>query len=358
MSLLITIMTNKRVHKKILRRYINQIKKVLLIIKKRFLRLFLGEFREWGLYTLDNALSYKFEALYCGIRINKKHPLNESNFRRNIHRLEKGLSHSQIKETFADKYILKTVEALKRDYVLNDFGYSTRAWGYSVLNCYFNHGGNLKNTKEAYELFKTIRSPNLDADLVPYNEQSRPTLSVKYNSLYALALRRRSIRFYLDKSVEPDVIKKAMKIAAFSPSACNRQSFKFLFFNKEEFVQKVLETAGGISGYEIPSVVIVVGSYGGYFDERDINVPIIDSSLAIMAFLFALETLGLSSVCINWANVKTKDEKIRQLLMLEKDDFIVLLIGVGYPSPDGKIPSSVKKDVGELLLINERIIET
>jgi nitroreductase len=173
--------------------------------------------------------------------------------------------------------------------------------------------------------------------------------------LYQLALRRRSVRFYLHKKVEPHLIQEAMKIAALSPSACNRQAFKFLFFNEENIVEKISNVPLGIQGYKLPSIIVVTGSYRGYFDERDINAPIIDSSLAVMSFLFALETLNLSSVCINWANLIEKEQKIREIIELDKDEFIVMFIGVGYPSPEGKIPYSAKKEVKDLLLVNQRI---
>ena len=74
-----------------------------------------------------------------------------------------------------------------------------------------------------------------------------------------------------------------------------------------------------------------------------------------MSFLFALESLNLSSVCINWANLIDKEQKIRKIIDLEKDEFIVMLVGIGYPDPKGKIPFSAKKDIEEMLFFNQRI---
>jgi len=314
-----------------------------------------NKYLSWSIHIINNRLRYKFEALYCGILINRSTKANLYNFRRNIHRIEKGLSFPQRKDVFAEDYILETVNFLEANKSTGVFDSNTKAWGESVLDLYFQTCQHSDKIEEAYKLYKAVRSQSNFATWIPYRGDSRPKLSVEYESLYQLALRRRSVRFYLPKIIEADLIKKAMKIAALSPSACNRQSFKFLFFNDNNLVRKISQIPGGVSGYDIPSVIVVVGSYRGYFDERDINAPIIDSSLAVMSFLFALETLGLSSVCINWPNLLEREEKIRQLIHLEKDEFIVMLIGVGYPSADGKIPYSAKKDLEELVLINQRI---
>ncbi|RCJ25522.1 hypothetical protein A6770_27705 [Nostoc minutum NIES-26] len=319
-----------------------------------------NRFLFWSIYVINTKLRYKFDALYYGLLINKNSQANLYNFRRNIHRLEKGLSYQHIKSLFAEDYIWETVYYLKEDEELGLFDANTKKWGESVLDLYFQTCQHSDKIREAYELYQTIKYETNESnclDWIPYTSDSRPALSINYEALYQLALRRRSIRFYLKNEVDPVLIKKAMDVAALSPSACNRQSFKYLFFNEKRLVKEIAQIPGGVTGYEIPSVVVVIGSYRGYFDERDINAPLIDSSLSVMAFLFALETLGLSSVCINWPNLPDREKKMRQLIYLEPDEFIVMLIGVGYPFSEGKIPYSAKRSIENLIMVNERIIK-
>jgi nitroreductase len=311
----------------------------------------------WSVQIVKNRLRYKFDALYFGISMNQASKANLHNFRRNIHRLEKGLSYQTIKDVFAEDYILETINYLKEAKTKNTFDQNTVAWGEAVLELYFKTCKHTERIATAYQQYQNLNVNNCYPGWVPYSEHKRPKLEITYDSLYQLALRRRSVRFYLDKKIEPHIIQQAIQIASQSPSACNRQSFKFLFFNDKPFVDKLAALPGGVVGYELPSIVVVIGSYRGYFDVRDINAPIIDSSLATMAFLFGLETLELSSVCINWPNLPDREEKIRQLIHLEKDEFVVMMVGVGYPDANGKIPYSAKKALSDLLLINERIIK-
>ncbi|MGV2826788.1 nitroreductase family protein [Myxosarcina sp. GI1(2024)] len=309
----------------------------------------------WSLNLIDSRLKYKFDALYWGIKLNQEEKNNLHNFRRNIHRLEKGLSYPSIKNVFAEDYILETVVFLRENEKKATFDENTKSWGIAILNLYFEVCDHTEKISEAYNLFQTLSLRNKHSNWIPYKSKNRPELLINYRDLYQLALRRRSIRYYLDQPVEPCLIQEAMKIAALSPSACNRQSFKFLFFNQRNLVYEISQIPGGVGGYELPSLIIVIGRYAGYFDVRDINTPIIDASLASMAFILTLETLGLSSVCINWPNLPDREEKIRQLIHLERDEFVVMLIGVGYPEPNGKIPYSAKKDLNKILCINQRI---
>lgn len=328
-----------------IKRYKSYLRVALVIIK--------GKRVIWAFSLINDRLSYKFDALYWGITLNRETKNNVHNFRRNVHRLEKGLSYQKIKDLFAEDYIIETVNFLKEDRELNTLDASTRSWGISVLDLYFATCTHSTKISEAYRLYQNLEFKPINGKYIPYLSSNRPTLSVSYKSLYQLALRRRSIRYYLHKPVEPHIIQEAMQIASLSPSACNRQSFKFLFFNEAEKVSRISSIPGGVNGYELPSIIIVVGKYRGYFDVRDINAPIIDASLAVMAFIFALETLGLSSVCINWPNLPDRERNIRQLIELEQDEIVIMMIGIGYSDPVGKVPYSAKKDLDNLLSINK-----
>jgi nitroreductase len=96
--------------------------------------------------------------------------------------------------------------------------------------------------------------------------------------------------------------------------------------------------------------VVVVGRLRNFADERDRHLIYIDSALAAMGFILALETLGLSSCMINWPDLPDKEGQMATLLALEPDERPVFLIAVGYADPSGKVARSVKKPVGELLV--------
>lgn len=303
-------------------------------------------------------LRYKFLALKNGVTLNKLSKRNVFNLRRDIHRIEKGLSYPSYKKIFAADYILNTVNNFNiclEDGLLDE---STKSWAYSVLKLYFeviSEFSDYPNVESAKALFQKISNGIEILKETPYPSSSRPISNITYDELLNLSIRRRSVRYFTEKEVSIDVVRKAYDIAKYAPSACNRQAFQFLFYNDPEIVKKLSAVPGGVSGYELPSVVVVVGRYDGYFDIRDINAPIIDSSLAIMSFLYAAETLGLGTVCINWPNLLDREEKIRKIINIESSEVVVMLIGLGYPLDTGKVPFSGKRPSDYVVIENGRL---
>ena len=96
-----------------------------------------------------------------------------------------------------------------------------------------------------------------------------------------------------------------------SPSACNRQPFQYIILDEKDAINKISTLPMGIKGYEsqIPVFVVVIGNLDAYAEERDRHAIYIDASLANMSLILALETLGLSSCCINWPDIEEKEIK-------------------------------------------------
>jgi len=332
----------------------NQIKGYLLSTKGFFTLARDGRL-DWLTNISESRLKYRLSALQAGVTINRSGQADDFNLRRNIHRLEKGLSYRSQKSSFAESYILETVDYFEKARSLSPHDNNLLQWSSAVLAEYFQTIEHTPIIREAYEKYRKLKPVDCNDSWYPYIEATRPDLSVTYEDLLQLSHRRRSVRTYLDKPVTFEVVKKAMAVAALSPSACNRQPFQFLFYNDKEIVEEIAQIPGGASGFLLPSLVVVVGRYRAFFDERDATVPVIDSSLSVMSFLFACETLGLSTVCINWPNLPDRDKQIRNIIAIEEDEFIVLLIGIGYADPEGKIPFSAKHEVDELISLNARL---
>ncbi len=145
-----------------------------------------------------------------------------------------------------------------------------------------------------------------------------------------------------------------MQVALLAPSVCNRQPFEFRIFDDRALVKKVIEIPFGLAGYghNVPVVAVVVGQQRHFFDERDRHLIYIDSSLAVMGFLLALETLGLSSCCVNWPDIESQEKEMASLLGLSPDERPVMLLAIGYPDLDGMVANSTKKSLSQLRHFN------
>lgn len=298
---------------------------------------------------------------YLALKENKP---NEFFLRREIHRLEKGLIMKERRPVFAVDYISGIVENYKilceahhkdSSTVDSDLIY----WANSVIKTYFNSVDNHPVIEQAKKTFSDVNhltngSANSE-DLVPFIRSVREYNSIRFEDLYKLAWQRRSVRWYLDKEVSRELIEKAISIATLSPSACNRQPFEFRIFDVAEKKNLVGAVPMGIKGFytNVPVFVVVVGKLSAYISERDRHVMYIDCGLASMSFMFALETLGLSSMPVNWPDIEALERKMEKIIDLEDDERPLMLIGVGYADPNEKIPYSQKKSPGYLIRYNQ-----
>ncbi|MEX0914056.1 MAG: nitroreductase family protein, partial [Demequina sp.] len=114
-----------------------------------------------------------------------------------------------------------------------------------------------------------------------------------------------------------------------------------------EDVQRVAGIPMGASGYahQIPTVIVVKGDLSNYFSPRDRHVPYIDASLATMGFIYALETLGLSSSVINWPDLEPLEAKMAKTLGLKPHERVIMLLAVGYADPESLVAYSKKKSL-------------
>lgn len=279
--------------------------------------------------------------------------------RRNIHRLEKGLTMQPRKNIFAEDYIIETVQMYRvciDHYINNNYSFNDELlWASDVLKLYFEsvqENDTINRAKKQF--YNSIPVTPEEHHKIPYIRNSHELPSVSYGDLYKLAVRRRSVRWFIQKPVPRDVIDKALQIANLAPSACNRQPFEFRIFDDPEKVKRIAVLPIGTPGYahNIPCIAVVVGKLRAYFSERDRHGIYIDGSLATMSFILALETLGVSSCCINWADIGKREKKMQHELSLSDDDRPIMLIAIGYPDPDALVAYSQKKELDELRRYN------
>ena len=145
------------------------------------------------------------------------------------------------------------------------------------------------------------------------------------------------------------MIDKAVEVAVQSPSACNRQPYRFVVFDDPASVAQASRLPMGVAGFDhnFPAIVAVVGRLRAYPHVRDRHVIYIDGALAAMSFMFALETQGVSSCSINWPDIPEREEAAAKLLKLDPDERIVMFISLGYAADTGLVPYSQKLSLEE-----------
>lgn len=319
-------------------------------------------------YSMINFLTFNREqfAVLRGrrdyYRNLKKLRRSHTELRRNIHRIEKGLLMQPRRDVFALDYIGETLgfyeKAIQRcGQPFPDMETGELAWAHGVLHEYFDTVDHANPViASAYARFEKSLphfSPD-DRGKVPYARAHGERSNVAYEDLLKLAMQRRSVRWYQQRPVPRELVDKALLVARQSPTACNRLPYEFRIFDDKEMVSKVAAIPFGTAGYahQIPTIAVVVGRLSHYFSARDRHIIYVDSSLASMAFMLALETLGLASSAINWPDFEPLEHKMQKTLGLDSDERAIMLIAIGYPDPEGKVAFSEKKSLDVLRSYN------
>lgn len=304
------------------------------------------------------AASRKFDremdAVLAGQRANRKASRDRKaryNLVRNIHMLEKGLTMQPRRRSFAHAYIADAVQQYGSLTAAGGLGAAERAWATDVLEAYFaaTAESDAPEVTKARQAFDALRSePSYVAGPGDSGPHAFPELApqVSIEDLEQLARTRRSTRWFRPDPVPRDVVDNAVRVAMESPTACNRQPYRFVIAEGDA-VQPIAAIPMGTRGYseQIPGIIVVVGDLSAFFDERDRHVIYIDSCLASMGLLLALQTQGVATCCINWPDIAEREQQMQRVLGLAPHERVIMLIAYGYADPQGLVPYSAKREL-------------
>ncbi len=276
--------------------------------------------------------------------------------RKNIHRIEKGLVMPYQRSTFAREYIGETVGFYKKSIEQCSVEQLPLEviWSRDVLLHYFDLVNGDPLISKAKEAFFALEKKGHVPQSIPYlrGEQNTP---VSHADLQLLARQRKSTRTFLKKPVPRDLVDKALEVAVRSPSSCNRQSTHYRIYDEPALCREMSYLPLGAISFadNIPMICAVTGDLSAYFYERDRHSIYVDGCLSAMLFMLALETVGLASCPLNWAEIDGIDRKFESKIGIPKHERAIMFIAIGYPDPKGCVTYSERKELDLLRSYNK-----
>jgi nitroreductase len=148
-----------------------------------------------------------------------------------------------------------------------------------------------------------------------------------------LLRKRRSIRKYTDKVIEPEKIELLKEAVLRSPSSRSFDPWEFILVDDRELLKQLaLSKPHGAGFLEGAALGIVVCA-----DEHKSDVWVEDCSIASILLQMAAQSIGLGSCWIQIRNRKfddrmTSEDYIRNLLNLPGYLKVESIIALGYPA--------------------------
>jgi nitroreductase len=155
---------------------------------------------------------------------------------------------------------------------------------------------------------------------------------------------RSSMRGYKATDVEEDKLKKILEAARLSPSASNRQEWKFIVVKSKETKKKLAKAAFGQSFIgEAPVVIVACGTETKAIMACGQPAYTVDVSIACAFMILQAYELGLGTCWIG----AFKEDETKKILNIPEHVRVVAVIPLGYPNqpPSQKFRNSLDQIV-------------
>ncbi len=139
---------------------------------------------------------------------------------------------------------------------------------------------------------------------------------------------RSSVRAYKATDIEEDKLKKVLEAARLSPSASNRQDWKFIVVKNKEIKKKLAKAAFGQSFIgEAPVVIVACGTDSKAVMGCGQPTHTVDVSIACAFMILQAQELGLGTC---WIGAFNEDE-VKRILKIPEGVRVVAMTPLGYP---------------------------
>lgn len=157
--------------------------------------------------------------------------------------------------------------------------------------------------------------------------------------------KRRSIRKFLSKPIPKKVINELAEALIWAPSAGNLQSRRFYFVFNQKIKEELAEASRDQWSFIAKAPLVIVGclnfNASERYGERGKELfAICDVSLSIQNLMLLAYSEGLGSVWVGAFD----EEKVTEILKLQKNLRPIAIIPVGYPAEKPYAPPRLSKD--------------
>jgi len=155
---------------------------------------------------------------------------------------------------------------------------------------------------------------------------------------------RSSVRAYKATDVEENKLKKILEAGRLSPSASNRQEWKFIVVRDKETKKKLAKAAFGQTFIgEAPVVIVACGTESKTIMACGQPAYTVDVSIACAFMILQAYELGLGTCWIG----AFKEDEVKKILKIPEEVRVVAMTPLGYP--DQPPSQKSRKDLDQIV---------
>lgn len=254
-----------------------------------------------------------------------------------VHVIEKGLSLKDCRPGFGvpkvvsildmlskyyDKYedqeiLVFTLSIIKR-YI--EFNESENALDVNIKVMYQN----LESKIKSWDAYKNL----LGGEIYLTKAETMKATDIPY---FNFVKSRHSVRSFTNEPVSKELLTKALEIASYTPSACNRQPWGVHVFTQKKNIIDILDIQTGARQFkDMVGALIVVTSTRKAFFSGENNQWYVNGGMYSMSLMYALHSVGLGCIPLNLGISDDKLKKMWKLGNIKSDEAPIVLLAVGH----------------------------
>ncbi len=282
----------------------------------------------------------------------------------NYHKIEKALALPEIKPLFGLEYIDSVLDLMEKWVQLTgDLDAIVFRGAYASLVSYRECVAETLTRKypdlihRIDEIITDYRESGEDLDIGGTLKITAKELQTANQSIHFedFVLQRHSVRNFSSINVPDSVIIKAVKIAQRSPSVCNRQCSRIHVFSSDAAKAIVLRHQNGNKGFghKANRVILITADTRSFVSSGERNQAFIDSSLFAMTLIYAFQSQGVTSCCLNTCTSYFQDIALRRACRIPKWEIPIMMIAIGYPPDSVTVAASARVSTESILTFQD-----
>lgn len=257
-----------------------------------------------------------------------------------IYSVEKGLSVQDYRYGAGKKAVQQIIEILKdysEKYNIEKIEYRTAL---CVCDLWVKKNKNMVDIEEIEAKLNDL--PGVANELAGIENRIYSEAGKRFEEIVR---ERKSVRHFSKVPVELDRVYKAIDLARYTPSACNRQGWKVRIIQNELIKNEVLINQNGNRGFgnEIDKLLLITYDLRYINIEREWHQAFIDGGMYAMSLLYALQYMNIASITLSASLYMEQEDNVRNLLHLNEAEVLIVYIGIGNYAEKYQVPLSNKK---------------
>ncbi|WP_321996246.1 nitroreductase family protein [Draconibacterium orientale] len=272
----------------------------------------------------------------------------------NYHTIEKGLSMHELRLGFGKEKISKILERIKQYIAKNyDTEKSQFIAACSVLLRYyqihqesnFDIGSYFKIRD--FEIINRYADTEIGGNIYCNSASYFENNSANYEKF---SKSRHSVRQFSSEKVDTKLIKEAVELAKYCPSACNRQAINTYYVDSKQTIDKILKIQRGLdaSAKYVNQLLVISADRSHFFTSGERYQHFIDGGIFIQSLLLALHHKKIAACPLHWSVNFQKDIALRKVIGYQKSEKVVCLVAIGNIDQSFKVPFSQRKNLEEI----------